>query len=533
MSRLLFINGRVHTPADPGATALLTDGDRIAWVGHEGAALAQRDGVDRVIDLAGALVTPAFVDAHVHTVATGMDLVGLDLTGCRSGAEVVAAVAQHCRDLPAGQIVVGHGWDESTWADASVPDRQELDAAAPGVAVYLTRIDVHSALASTALFEAIPDLTGLAGYSPSGWLRADAHYAARDAVLAQLPDDQRGQLHQVTLDAYAANGIAAVHEMAGPKISPRNDLEQLLARAGGDNPIVLGYWGELGGAATATEIGAVGAAGDLFADGALGSHTASLCHAYSDDPTCHGEAYLDVEQVRDHVVQCAEAGIQAGFHAIGDAALEVTTRGMALAAAEIGADTFRRGRHRLEHVEMPSTEALQRICDLGVTVSAQPVFEELWGGPAGMYTQRLGAERVATMNPFASFQRGGAPLAFSSDAPVTPIDPWRAVSAAVHHHNPDQRISARSAFTAHSRGGWRAAGIDDAGVLAPGQAAHLAVWGDVELVVQAADERISRWSTDPSSGTPVLPQLGPDSPSPSCLATVAAGRIIYDAGRLG
>jgi len=75
MSRLLFINGRVHTPADPGATALLTDGDRIAWVGHEGAALAQRDGVDRVIDLAGALVTPAFVDAHVHTVATGMDLV--------------------------------------------------------------------------------------------------------------------------------------------------------------------------------------------------------------------------------------------------------------------------------------------------------------------------------------------------------------------------------------------------------------------------------------------------------------------------
>ena len=99
MSRLLFINGRIHTPTDPGATALLTDGDRIAWVGHEGAALAQRDGVDRVVDLAGSLVTPAFVDAHVHTVATGMDLVGLDLAGCRSGADIVTAVQRHCRDL--------------------------------------------------------------------------------------------------------------------------------------------------------------------------------------------------------------------------------------------------------------------------------------------------------------------------------------------------------------------------------------------------------------------------------------------------
>ena len=99
MSSLLLVNGRIHTPTDPGATALLINDDRIAWVGHEGAALAQRDGVDRVIDLAGALVTPAFVDAHVHTVVTGMDLQGVNLTNCRSGSFARARAGCWAREL--------------------------------------------------------------------------------------------------------------------------------------------------------------------------------------------------------------------------------------------------------------------------------------------------------------------------------------------------------------------------------------------------------------------------------------------------
>ena len=533
MSSLLLVNGRIHTPTDPGATALLINDDRIAWVGHEGAALAQRDGVDRVIDLAGALVTPAFVDAHVHTVVTGMDLQGVNLTNCRSGSEVIAEIARHCNPRPAGQIVLGHGWDETNWADQRVPTRSELDEAAPGIAIYLTRVDVHSALASTALLEMLPDLTRLDGYSESGWLRAAAHYAARDAVLEGIPTEQRQALHEAALQAYAAAGIAAVHEMAGPKISPRNDLEQLLQLSGGDLPQVLHYWGELGGAETAVELGATGAGGDLFADGAIGSHTASLCSHYDDNSDSVGEAYLSVGDVRDHVVDCIRFDIQAGFHAIGDAALEIVTRGMVEAAEIVGIDTFRRGHHRIEHVEMPSAEAIKRICDLGVTVSAQPAFEGLWGGPDGMYTQRLGKERVATMNPFGTFQKGGAPLAFGSDSPVTAIDPWGSVAAAVQHHNPSERISARSAFNAHSRGGWRAVGINDAGVIQPGYSAHVSVWGNTELVVQAPDARIAQWSTDPSSGTPVLPLLGADVPLPDCLMTVSNGRIIYDADRLG
>ena len=126
-----------------------------------------------------------------------------------------------------------------------------------------------------------------------------------------------------------------------------------------------------------------------------------------------------------------------------------------------------------------------------------------------MYAERLGAERARTLNPFAALLRAGVPLAFGSDSPVTPLDPWGTVRAAAFHRTPEHRISVRAAFTAHTRGGWRAVGRDDAGVLVPGAPADYAVWRTGELVVQAPDDRVARWSTDPRSGTPGLPDLTP------------------------
>ena len=178
---------------------------------------------------------------------------------------------------------------------------------------------------------------------------------------------------------------------------------------------------------------------------------------------------------------------------------------------------------------MADAQAVATLADLGVVASVQPVFDALWGGWDGMYARRLGAERAATLNPFAAMAAAGVVLALGSDAPVTALGPWEAVRAAAFHHNPDQRLSVRAAFTAHTRGGWRAARRDDAGVLVPGAPAHLAVWETGELVVQAPDDRIAAWSTDPRSGVPGLPDLSPGVPVPACRSTVVAGREIYAA----
>jgi predicted amidohydrolase YtcJ len=132
------------------------------------------------------------------------------------------------------------------------------------------------------------------------------------------------------------------------------------------------------------------------------------------------------------------------------------------------------------------------------------------------------------MNPFASMMAAGMTVAFGSDSPVTPFAPWEAVRAAAFHHDDGQRVSARSAFLAHTRGGWRAAGFDDRGYLDLGLPATFAVWEVGDLVVQAPDDRIQTWSTDPRSGTPGLPDLSPGTAAPACLRTVVRGRTVFD-----
>ncbi|RLU82296.1 amidohydrolase [Streptomyces griseocarneus] len=532
----LLRNGTVHSPADPFATAMVVERGGVAWVGSEGAADSFAEGVDEVVDLDGALVTPAFTDAHVHTTATGLTLTGLDLTGARTLAEALDRVRAHAAVRPADRVLLGHGWDASAWPENRPPSRRELDEAAGGRPLYLTRVDVHSAVVTTALLDLVPQVSGLSGFQQDGPLTGDAHHAVRAAAHDSVTPAQRAEAQAAALDRAASLGIGSVHECAGPLISGTDDFTGLLALAAErPGPRVVGYWAEaLTSAAEAgrvRELGAHGAAGDLFVDGSLGSHTACLHQPYADGPHADhtGTAHLDAAAVAAHVAACTEAGIQAGFHAIGDAALTAVVEGVRRVADKLGLAAVRAARHRVEHAEMLTPEHIAAFAEFALTASVQPVFDAAWGGDEAMYARRLGVERARTLNPYAALLRAGVPLALGSDSPVTPLDPWGTVRAAAFHRTPEHRISVRAAFTAHTRGGWRAIGRDDAGVLVPGAPADYAVWTAGDLVVQVPDERVASWSTDPRSGTPGLPDLTPGTPLPTCLRTVVGGRTVYAA----
>lgn len=534
----LYRGGSVYSPADPFATAMLVSGGTIAWVGSDDAAAGHATGADAVVDLGGALVTPAFVDAHVHTTETGLSLTGVDLAGCPSLAEALRRVEAAARRA-AGRPVLGSGWDERGWPEGRPPTRAELDRASYGGVVYLARVDVHSAVVSSAL-AAAAGLAGLEGWSDDGRVERTAHHAARDATRSSLTPGQRTDLQRLARRAAAAAGLGLLHEMSAPHIGTDDDLRGLLTLAGAEpGPDVVAYRGELAAdeqaaRAVVDRVGVplLGLAGDLCADGSIGSRTAALRAPYADAPSTSGHGYLTADQVRDHVVACTAAGLQAGFHVIGDAAADAVVAGFLAAAGRVGDAALRRARHRLEHVEMVDAEAVAVLARLGVHASVQPVFDAWWGGPDGMYAQRLGAERAAGMNPYAALAAAGVPLALGSDAPVTPFSPWAAVAASAFHHDDRWRTSARAAFLAHTRGGWRAAGVDDGGVLVPGSPATYAVWERADLVVQAPDDRLQAWSTDPRSGTPGLPDLTPGTPLPACLRTVVRGVRVHDAGAL-
>ncbi|RPK67244.1 N-substituted formamide deformylase precursor [Streptomyces sp. ADI96-02] len=528
---VLLRGGDVHSPADPFATAMVVEAGRVAWVGSEGAADAFAGGVDEVVDLDGALVTPAFTDAHVHTTATGLALTGLDLSAARTLPEALGLVRAFADGHGADEVLLGHGWDSARWPEGRHPSRAELDVASGGRALYLPRVDVHSAVVTTALLDRVPGVTAMAGYHPDAPLTGAAHHAVRAAAHRALSPRLREAAQRAALDHAASLGIGSVHECGGPEISDEEDFTGLLALAAErPGPRVLGLWaeeiGDAKGARRIRELGAIGAAGDLFVDGSLGSHTACL-HAPYADAGHTGTAHVDAARIAAHVTACTEAGLQAGFHAIGDAAVTSVVEGVRAAADTLGPARIRAARHRVEHAEMLTPETVAAFAELGLTASVQPAFDAAWGGPEGMYAQRLGAERAATLNPYAALLRAGVPLAFGSDSPVTPLDPWGAVRAAAHHRTPEHRISVRAGFTAHTRGGWRAAGRDDAGTLVPGAPADYAVWRTAELLVQAPDDRVARWSTDPRSGTPGLPDLTPGADLPVCLRTVVSGQTVY------
>ena len=513
--RTLFRNGRVHDGRpDSAATSLAVEDGRVVFVGDDDGAAAYDgagEGAGEVVDLRGALLAPAFVDAHVHTVRTGFALTGLDLTGTTGLTDTLDAVRAFGERHPGHAVLVGQGWDETVWPEGRPPTGDELERAAPGRRCYLTRVDGHSSVVSPALAALVPGLDGLDGWTPDGRVERDAHHAVRAVLEGLIGPDERLAAARAACGAMARQGIAAFHENAAPHIGPEHEIEVVRQAAAEARLRVSVYWGQLLAVDTARRLGVAGLAGDLVADGAFGSRTAALSAPYADRPHTCGHAYVSAEQIRDHVVACTDAGLQAGFHAIGDAALDAIAEGLEDAERVLGTAALQRGRHRLEHVEMPSPRLVETLARLQVTASVQPMFDALWGGPDGMYAARLG-ERWRGTNPFRDLATAGVRLAFGSDSPVTGLGPWAAVRAAAYHHNEAQRLPVGLAFRAHTLGGALAARDDDGGHLGLGARADLAVW-----------------DVPGGLGQDGLPDLTPGTPLPTLRRLVAAGTTIHEA----
>ncbi len=278
----------------------------------------------------------------------------------------------------------------------------------------------------------------------------------------------------------------------------------------------MGYWAEAvtepeQARALAGLHGAVGLGGDLNIDGSIGSHTALLREGYADAPDLRGSAYRDVAAVRDHVAACALAGVQSGFHVIGDAGLDLVLEGYVRAAELVGEDVVRASRPRLEHAEMVDAAGVATMARLGIGASVQPTFDAYWGGREGMYAARLGPDRGVATNPLRGFAAAGVRLGLGSDSPVTPFAPWVAVRAAVEHRDEAQRLDPATAVAAHTVGGWDLAGVEGGGALAVGGPATFAAWSVAEL------------------GPDGLPRLGGGLPLPECLLTVRDGVTLHDA----
>ena len=236
----LLVNGRVHSPSHPDATAMAVRGEVVAWLGSDDVGRSQFPDAE-VEDLDGGFVAPGFVDSHIHLSATGLAHQRAGFAAGHVARALLQMVADYAAAHP-GQPVWGHGWDESAWPENTPPSTDDLDAVLGDRPAYLARVDVHSALASAGLRRLVPDLAAAAGFTPEQPLAGDAHHLVRAAARDLLTAEQLTEARAAALQAAAAAGIVAVHECAGPEIGGLDDWLQLRALDHGVE--VIGYWGE-------------------------------------------------------------------------------------------------------------------------------------------------------------------------------------------------------------------------------------------------------------------------------------------------
>jgi len=218
-----------------------------------------------------------------------------------------------------------------------------------------------------------------------------------------------------------------------------------------------------------------------FSDGSLGARTAALHRPYSDGGKERGALEHPGRALKKAVSRAHKIGFQMGIHAIGDRAIDAVIDAYENALREHPREDHR---HRIEHFELPTDDALERCSTLGIVPVMQPNFVVEWSQPGGLYEIRLGPDRMIRNNPHRLITRQGLSLAFGSDG--MPYGPIYGLQGAVTPPFSNQRISLHKALEAYTLGGAFASCEEDIkGRLAPGYLADLVIidgaWDGGEL----------------------------------------------------
>ncbi len=433
------------TDASAGPVDLRVEAGRVVEVGPGlalGAAETSYDG-------GGRWLMPGLWDQHVHLGQWTLSSARLDLAPARSSAEAVALVRARLEEWP-DLPVIGWGHRPTAWDDnPAVSHLDAIDTEQPIVLIagdghhgWLNTIALHmlalptrdSVVTEAEWFMAYGRLAGLVGSDGTGpeAYRRSMEAAAALGVVGLVDLEFSGGVAD-----WAARWAEGADLLRIRHACYADGLDDVLARGlrsgdalDGDPRLTMGPL-------------------KIISDGSLNTRTAWCCEPYAQKAVPGAEEGLpnqSPDELRALLAKAAAGGLDVAVHAIGDRAVTE-----ALAAF---ADTGARG--GIEHVQLTTRQDVRRMAELGIRASVQPahllddrdVTERLWPG------------RSERCFPLRWMVDAGVDVALGSDAPVSPLDPWLAVAAAVHRSgddrdpwHPEQALTAREALAA-STDGW-------------------------------------------------------------------------------
>ncbi len=505
-----IFDGHHHRPG----TALVVADGRITRLVGEDEVGDQR--ADEVVDLAGGLVAPGFVDAHVHTVQGGLERIRCDLTEARTREDALAAIAAYAAANPAVPWILGGGWSMPAFPGGA-PTAADLDNVVPDRPVFLPNRDHHGAWVNTRALE----VAGVGAATPDprdGRVERDArgrptgtlHEGAMALVGAFVPPTDPDESYRALLagQAYLHRfGVTGWQDAILGSYAGMDDPSQTYLRAArrGDltGHVVGALWwdrdrGEEQVAdllARRTELthGRLHATSvKIMQDGVAENGTAAMTGPYLD--RCghangnRGHSFIAAEDLCRHVSRLHREGFQVHVHAIGDRAVREALDAFELAARSTSEAGHPDPRHHIAHLQFVHPDDVPRFAALGVTATAQMLWACLNDQMVDLTLPFLDEERARWQYPFGALDRAGTHLAAGSDWPVSTPDPLAAIHVAVNRWGhaasgrareeaflPEQALTLARAFAAYTSGSARINHRDDAGSLWPGAVADLVV----------------------------------------------------------
>ncbi|MCH8490108.1 MAG: amidohydrolase [Oceanicaulis sp.] len=513
MEAYLFYNGAIVTMAKDGdrPECLVTRGGRIGFTGRleDARQWAVSQGLEPVdINLAGAAITPGFIDAHLHPLPMIFFAASADLEGATGLADIGRRLVQQAERVDPPEWVVGVQFQSKTLPPGEQLTRRELDALFPDRAVLIYARDGHCVIANTHLLEAAgigPDVQspqgGEIGRYADGALSGAFYEKAVGVPLAHMPAPSLERIvgaSQALFDGLARNGITSIGAMLqsdeeGPGGAAAS-IESLAVQALRENiaqsiyAIVIGKTLDginalIQSPLNAPDSRAKTRAFKIFADGTFGSCTACMSEPYADKACTHGYMVHDEDEIYRRMRLAHLAGFQVCIHAIGDQGIATCVRLFERLLAEHPKPDHR---HRIEHASIASRDMAARIAGLGLQVCTQPLFirsEKDW------LPARLGADRSGMAYPFRGYFDAGIAVAGSSDAPIEAPDVIAAIDYAVNRggFHPEQGLTPEEALAMFTR---NAAFIQfeeaEKGTLEAGKAADIVVLDRDPLAVPAS-----------------------------------------------
>ena len=394
----------------------------------------------KAVDLKGATVFAGFSDAHVHFTHTGISLLGCDLEYARSISEVLEKLSEEARKQ---SIVLAFNLQEQALRENRLPTSDELDRVSKTKIIWAARKDLHSAVLNHAgLKWAQQVFPGIS--HKNGFICGHDYNVLSYLIVRQIPDEMLKEGFEETAQQCFRKGVVFVHALEGSTDSTREP--SLVAKFFKESDLDGVIYHQSTDPSFAEKNDWPGFGGCLLVDGSFGTRTAALNQPYSDAPETSGNLYMNPEEIESLLKKGRESRLQLALHAIGDRAIDQVASCYLWAKDKYRIQLLP---DRIEHFILPTSKAIRAARESGCFVCIQPVFDLLWGGPGGLYQQRLGAERASGCNPFKTLHDLGIPLAGGSDSPVTPIDPILGIHAMVNHNNPDEQMGLNSALAAY------------------------------------------------------------------------------------